>query len=76
MWGISPEEKSSEELALAGVEALAGFIREMGLPSSLREIGIEDKSSLREIAYSCGISQGSYKKMTHEEILNIFEECF
>ena len=76
VWGISPEEKSSEELALAGVEALAGFIREMGLPSSLREIGIEDKSSLREIAYSCGISQGSYKKMTHEEILNIFEECF
>ena len=76
VWGISPEGKSSEELALAGVEALAGFIREMGLPSSLREIGIEDKSSLREIAYSCGISQGSYKKMTHEEILNIFEECF
>ena len=30
--------KSEEELALAGVEALADFIKEIGLPTTLREL--------------------------------------
>lgn len=34
------------------------------------------KEQLKEIADSCGISQGSYKPMTHEEILEIFQECY
>lgn len=33
------------------------------------------KSTPKEIADSCGIVPGAYKKMTHEEILQIFEEC-
>ena len=76
VWGISSEGKSEKELALAGIEALADFIKEIGLPCSLQELGIKDKSILKEIANSCNISMGSYKKMTHEEILEIFEECF
>jgi hypothetical protein len=35
-----------------------------------------DKSILKEIAHSCNISPGSYRRMTHEEILEILEECF
>lgn len=76
VWGIAREGKSDEELALAGVEALAGFIKEIGLPTTLRELGVTDKAMLKAIADSCGISAGSYKKMTHEEILEIFNECF
>lgn len=63
-------------MARAGVEALSDFIKEIGLPSTLKELGVADRSMLKEIAYSCGISTGSYKKMTHEEILEIFNECF
>lgn len=76
VWGISPEGKSKQELALAGIEALADFIKEIGLPSTLCQLGMNDKSILKEIANSCNISLGSYKKMTYEEILSIFEECF
>lgn len=76
VWGISPEGKTEQEIALAGVEALADFIKEIGLPSTLHELGINDKSILKEIADSCNISIGSYKKMTHQEIFTIFEECF
>lgn len=76
VWGIDHEGKSDEQLALAGVEALADFIKEIGLPTTLRELGVTDKAMLRDIASSCGISAGSYKKMTHEEILEIFNECF
>lgn len=75
VWGISPGGKSEEELALEGIEALADFIKEIGLPQSLRELGIDENTDLKEIADSCGISAGSYKQMTHEEILEIFREC-
>ena len=64
-----------EALAEAGVNALADFIREIGLPTSLKELGVTEDIDLREIADSCNLSVGSYKKMTHEEILEIFREC-
>lgn len=76
VWQIDGNGKSDEELARAGVEALANFIKEIGLPTTLRELGVTDRTQLREIADSCGISAGSYRKMTHEEILEIFNECF
>ena len=40
-----------------------------------KELGIDENINLKEIADSCGIVPGAYKKMTHEEILQIFEEC-
>ena len=75
IWGIQREGRSDQELALAGISALAAFIREIGLPTTLKELGA-DKAQLRQIADSCGISQGSYKKMTHDEIYKIFCECY
>ena len=75
VWGIARDGKTDEELALAGIQALADFIKEIGLPVTLRELGA-DKAQLKEIADSCGISPGSYKLMTHEEILEIFQECY
>ena len=41
VWGISAEGKTKEELAIAGVEALADFIKEIGLPTTLRELGMK-----------------------------------
>lgn len=76
VWGIPAEGKTEEALAAAGVEALAGFIRELRLPTTLRELGLEDASKLKEIADSCNLAPGSYQKMTHEEILSIFQECY
>lgn len=67
--------KSDEALALDGIDALSSFIQEIGLPTTLKELGAQ-KEQLKEIADSCGISQGSYKPMTHEEILEIFHECY
>ena len=67
VWGISRDGRSDE--------ALAGFIQELGLPTTLKELGAK-KEQLKEIAASCGISAGSYKRMTHEEILDIFQECY
>lgn len=67
---------TDEALAEAGINALADFIREIGLPTSLKELGVTEDIDLREIADSCNLSVGSYKKMTHEEILEIFRNVY
>lgn len=73
VWNI--REGSEEEQVRAGIDALAAFIKELGLPSTLTDMGITDKAMLRKVADSCAISPGSYRPMTHEEIYNIFMEC-
>lgn len=76
VWNISAEGKTEEEQALAGVEALADFIKEIRLPTTLRALGADRNTDLKQIADSCSISAGSYRQMTHREILEIFEECY
>lgn len=75
VWSINPENKTDEEIALAGIDALADFIKEIGLSASLREIGIDESVDLKAVADSCAIVPTAYKTMTHEEILEIFNEC-
>ena len=76
VWMIPREKKSREELAAAGLDALEAFIRELGLPTSLRQLGVRDKKQLPVIAGSCHFSPGGYRKMMPEEILEILQECF
>lgn len=79
VWRLDPGDYSSdEELALAGIDALEAFIREMGLPATLRELGMgeEEKKILPEIAESCFISEGAFRPLTHSEILEIYSECW
>jgi len=78
VWGLDRGAYGSdEEFALAGIDALADFIKEMGLPTTLREIGFGEKEAamLPEIAESCFISEGAFRPMTKEEILEIYREC-
>lgn len=75
VWGIPTAGKSDEEIAGLGVEALADFIKEIGLPTTLRELGVDKGTDLRTIADSCAVVSGGYKKMTKKEILEIFKEC-
>lgn len=75
VWGIDPGGKTEEEIARGGIDALADFIREIGMPSSFREIGIDASVDLRAVAKSCNIVPTAYKVMTSEEILEIFKEC-
>ena len=78
VWGLDPKNYADRaELARAGIEALADFIKEMGLPTTLRELGFgdEDLAMLPEIAASCSISGGAFRPLATEEILQIYEEC-
>lgn len=76
VWRVSTEGRSDEEIALAGIEALERFILEIGLPTTLRELGVDKKTDLKSIADSCACVPGAYRIMTHEEILEIFKKCY
>ena len=79
VWGLDREDyKSDEAFALAGIGELEAFIKEMGLPVTLRELGFgrEEYELLSEIAESCFISQGAFRPLTKEEILEIYKECW
>ena len=67
--------KSEEDLALAMPEALAAFIQEIGLPTSLAELGITDDAILRKTADTCILTPGCAKKLTRDEVYEILQEC-
>ncbi len=74
VWNIAPKA-TQEETALAGVEALAAFIKEIGLPTTFAELGIPEDTDLRAVADSTNITAGCCKKLTHDEIYQILIEC-
>ena len=74
VWGVAPKG-SEEETAAAGIDALASFIREIGLPPSFTALGIPEDTDLRAVADSSNITAGCCKKLTHDEIFAILEEC-
>lgn len=78
VWGFSREGKTLAELANDGVEALVSFVKEIGLPTTLRELGMteDQKDLLPKIAATCVASPGSYKHLDDEEILDIFKEAW
>lgn len=78
VWGFSPEGKTLAERANDGVEALVSFVKEIGLPTTLRELGMteDQKDLLPKIAATCVASPGSYKHLDDEEILDIFKEAW
>lgn len=76
VWGISAEGKTADETALAGIQALADFIREIGLPINFKELGIQaDDAMLRAVVDSTNIMAGCCKKLNADEIFEILKEC-
>ena len=75
VWGIDPNGKTDEETARLGVEALADFIKEMGLPTSFAEMGISPDTNYKAIADSCNLTAGCCKRLTRKELYQIFAEC-
>ena len=57
------------------MDAPAAFLREIGLPTTLTELGIPEDTDLRAVAESCRISAGCSRQLTHEEIHGILMEC-
>ena len=59
-----------------GIDFLADFIREIGLPTTFSEMGITlDYDTIRAIATSTIITPGCCKQLTPDDIAEILNEC-
>ena len=74
VWGIAPKG-SDGETAAAGIDALAAFIKEIGLLTTFTELGIPADTDFRAIADSTNVTAGCCKKLTRDEICEILQEC-
>ena len=70
------EGKTETEIALKGIECLAAFIREMGLPMTFAEMDIKEDTDYRGMADSSNIiTNGCFKPLTHDDIYEILMDC-
>lgn len=72
VWKVKGD--TTERSASLGVEALAGFIREIGLPTRWNEIGITDETVLRAAADTCFLMPGCCKQFTRDELYEVLRE--
>ena len=73
VWGIDAAGKTSEELAIAGLDAMEAWMREIGCVMSIRELGA-DESSLGAIADATLTMTGGYRTLTRVEILDVLRK--
>ena len=73
VWDIDAAGKTSEELAIAGLDAMEAWMREIGCVMSIRELGA-DESSLSAIADATLTTTGGYRTLTRVEILDVLRK--
>ncbi|MBE5935183.1 MAG: iron-containing alcohol dehydrogenase [Lachnospiraceae bacterium] len=74
VWGVDVDSMSKEEAALAGINKLAEFIKEMGIPSTLREVGATE--DMLPLIASSTVKGGGYKHMEENDILEVLKEAY
>ena len=76
VWGFARE---ADTLALAnkGIDATEKFFREIGLPSSLREFGIDDSKfeQMAQKAVEVGHLSAAYVPLNQKDVVNILKMC-
>ena len=73
VWGIDPAGKSQEELAAAGLAAMEGWMKELGLALTIGELGATEEM-LEGIADATIHLDGGYKVLSREDILQVLRE--
>lgn len=73
VWDIDAAGKTNEELAIAGLNAMENWMREIGCVMSIRELGA-DESSLDAIADATLTMTGGYRTLTRVEILDVLRK--
>ena len=70
VWDVSPEGRTTEELAVAGLDAMEAWMREIGCVMSISELGA-DESMLDALADSTLVMQGGYHPLSRDEIIQV-----
>ena len=75
VWNIQPEGKSDKEIALAGLDAMENWMRELGVAMNLTELGATE-DMLDDLVNATIILDGGYKVLSKADIREIFKQSF
>ena len=75
VWGISTENKSNEQIANEGLEAMKAWMKKIGVALSLSELGATE-DMLDGIVKATIILDGGYKTLNYDEIKEILKQSF
>lgn len=73
VWEIPAEGRTNVELATAGIDALAAWIKEIGAASEISSLGVTG-AMLEDIAGATLVRTGGYHVLDHKEIVEILRE--
>lgn len=73
VWEVQATRKSDEEIASAGLAAMENWMKEIGVCLHIAELGVTPEM-FDGIAKGSFILDGGYRKLTHEEIVQILKE--
>ena len=74
VWGVDPFFRTDEDIALEGINRLIKFFKEIGLPTTLRELDIVSNKfeEMAEKELQWGLL-GNFKKLNKEDIVAIYK---
>ena len=76
VWGVDSTGKSEREVAEEGIEHYVDFLRLVGAPLTLSEVGIPaDPATLDKLADHAGDVGGSYRRITRDDARAILALC-
>lgn len=75
VWEIKTSDKTDQEIALAGLEAMEQWMHELGLVMNITDLGA-NKDMLDDLVNGTLINAGGYRRLSKDEVKNIFLECF
>ena len=73
VFGVDAAGKSDEEVAKEGLLALESWMKEIGVVTSVKDIGVTEEM-IDGIADATFLLDGGYKKLTREEVIEILKE--
>ena len=73
---VDPAGKTNEETAKEGIARLRAFIRELQLPQTFSEAGVEiSDETARAVSETCNVSTTNARTLSRQEIFEIICEC-
>lgn len=76
VFGIKDKKNKPEKVAIAGINALSSFFKEIGMPTSFEEVGAKREDidlMLEKLKINTGDIVGNFKGLTMEDSRNVYE---
>lgn len=74
VFDVNPAGKTDEEVGLEGIETLREFWNSIGAPATLAEYDIDDSRLEEMVGKALAFGElGNFKKLTHEDVLSIYQ---